>query len=68
MTDEMTAALQAVRVACEARAAKAVDDFKARLPAPVDRQAIIDAAQAEDVAAVNALAAELSQPAAEPAQ
>lgn len=63
MTEAMTEALQAVRVASDAKAAKAVEDYKAANP-PVDPQAAVDAAQAEDAAAVKALADELNPPAA----
>lgn len=63
MTEAMTQALQAVRDAAEAKAAKAVEDYKAANPA-VDPQAAVDAAQTEDAAAVQALAVELNPVAA----
>lgn len=63
MTDEMTNALQAVRAAADAKAAKAVADALAALLPAEDPQIAVEAAQTEDVAAVNALAAELTPPA-----
>lgn len=62
-TPEMEAAKQEVRDAVNAKVERAVADALAAAPKPEDPQPLIDAARAEDVADVKALAAELNPPA-----